>query len=121
MIDHAALEAFLIDAAQRREPVTYSAILAHFAKPVGPVMVRALMADLGHVCRRLEPLGLRDIACLVVRKSDGLPGAGYFAYLRDEEGYNGPAEGVFAQTEIARRQERIFAIAADVEIMSCGE
>lgn len=120
MLDPDQLERLLIDAAREGRPMTYQEVLAHFGRPIGPVMVRALCADLGHVCRRLEPLGLRDIACLVVRKSDGLPGAGYFEALRDEEGYNGPTTGAFAQLEIERRQLAIFAVAQALEIEPCA-
>ena len=120
MLDHAEFERILINAARAGHPLTYQQILSHFGRPIGPVMVRALCADLGHVCRRLEPLGLRDIACLVVRKSDGLPGAGYFGYLKDEEGYDGPATGIMASLEIQRRQEIIYDIAQSLEIEPCS-
>lgn len=119
MLEHAEFERLLIDTAKAGRAITYQEILAHFGRPIGPVMVRALVSDLGHVCRRLEPLGLRDIACLVVRKSDGLPGAGYFDYLKREEGYNGPRSGPMAVLEIQRRQEAIFAIAGELEIETC--
>lgn len=120
MLDHSAFERLLIDAARAKHPLTYQQILRHFDRPIGPIMVRALVSDLGHVCRRLEPLGLRDIACLVVRKSDGLPGAGYFGYLKDEEGYDGPTAGPMALLEIERRQEAIFQIAQTLEIAPCS-
>jgi len=120
MVDRDRLERLLIDAARQRRTMTYQEVLGHFGRPIGPVMVRALCADLGHVCRRLEPLGLRDIACIVVRKSDGLPGAGYFAALHDEEGYDGPCRGSFAQLEIERRQQAVFAIVQALEIESCA-
>lgn len=121
MLDHAAFERLLINAARARTPLTYQQILAHFGRPIGPIMVKALVVDLGHVCRRLEPLGLRDIACLVVRKSDGLPGAGYFGYLKDEEDYNGATSGPMAVIEIQRRQEDIYQIAQALEISECSD
>lgn len=121
MLDIDRFERLLIDAARAGHPLTYQQILAHFERPIGPIMVRALVKDLGHVCHRLEVLGLRDIACLVVRKSDGLPGAGYFGYLKDEEGYDGPTSGPMAEVEIKRRQETIYATARELEIKPCSE
>ena len=119
MLDLDRLESLLLRAARDGHALTYAQILGFFERRVGPIMVQALCRDLGHVCRRLEPRGLGDIACLVVRKSDGLPGDGYFQSLRAEEGYGGPSTGPVAEAEIRRRQDRIFALAKDLEMVRC--
>lgn len=73
------LEQVLIQTAKGKETVTYRRLLALGGRRVGPNNVRALMRVLSEVCRRLEARDEPDLACLVVRESDGLPGEGYFA------------------------------------------
>jgi hypothetical protein len=51
----------------------------------------------------------RELAVLVVRKSDRLPGEGFFHNLWREGAYNGPATGPAAQASIRRETERVFA------------
>ncbi len=93
-------------AARAGEPVTYGALLAFFERRVTPVTVRALCRDLGRVCARIEAAGGPDLACLVVRASDGLPGAGYFQSLRTAGRYSGPDGGEAAQRFVAAEQAR---------------
>lgn len=112
MVDLDRLERALIAAAQARRAVTYGQLLALFERKVTRITVAALCRDLGRVCRRVEARGGPDLACLVVRKSDGLPGEGYFASLRQDEGYDGPSSGPAAVALIAGRQARAFAFAA---------
>ena len=78
MVDLDRLERALIAAARERRPVTYGQLLAFFDRKVTPVNVGALCRDLGIVCRSVVAKGGPDLACLVVRKSDGMPGDGYF-------------------------------------------
>jgi hypothetical protein len=76
---------------------------------VTPITVRALCRDLGRVCDRIAERGGPDLACLVVRASDGLPGAGYFQAMREAGRYTGPDTGPeavsFIENEQARAQE----------------
>lgn len=114
MVDLDRLERALIAAARARRPVTYGQLLALFERRVTRITVAALCRDLGQVCRRVEARGGPDLACLVVRKADGLPGEGYFASLRSEAGYDGPSTGAQATALVAGRQELAFAFAAGV-------
>ena len=50
--------------------------------------------------------GWPDLACLVVRKSDGLPGEGYFSSLRSEGAYAGPSVGPAAAKLVTRQAQR---------------
>ncbi len=109
MVEIDALERLLIGAGSRGEPLTYGAILRHFGRRVTPITVAALCRDLGEVCRRVAARGGPELACLVVRKSDGLPGEGYFAALRAEGLYDGPAEGPAARRALRARQRAAFA------------
>ena len=106
------LERLLIGAALDRRPVTYGALLRASGFRVGPRNVAALCRDLGRVQARLAALGAPDLACLVVRAADGLPGVGWFAAERAEGAYTGPAVGPAALAHLRACQERAYAWAA---------
>lgn len=72
----------------------------------------ALCRDLGRVQKRLSARGAPDLACLVVRAADGLPGVGWFASERAEGTYTGPPDGPPALAHLRACQERAFAWAA---------
>lgn len=112
MVDPDRLERVLWAAARERQPVTYGQLLAYFERKVTRVTVGALCRDLGVVCRRVEDAGGPDLAALVVRKSDGLPGEGYFAGLRADGLWDGPATGPAAAAFVQQRQAAAFAAAA---------
>ena len=112
MVDLDRLEGALVTAARGRRALTYGELLAFFERRVTRINVGALCRDLGRVERRRAGEGWPDLACLVVRRSDGLPGEGYFASLRAEDGYEGPSERPEAEALVRARQERAFAWAA---------
>lgn len=109
MVDLDRLERALIQAAKERRPVTYGQLLAYFEWRVTRITVAALCRDLGRVQSRHVGDGWPDLACLVVRKSDGQPGEGYFASLREEGAYTGPSVGPAAEAFVRARQQRAFA------------
>lgn len=106
LVDLELLEARLIRAALAGRAETYGSLLAFFERRVTPVTVAALCRDLGRVGERIEALGGPDLACLVVRASDGLPGAGYFTSLREAGLYDGPPTGPEAERFVAKAQRR---------------
>lgn len=112
MVDLDRLERVLIQAALERRPVTYGQLLAFFEWKVTQITVAALCRDLGRVADRREGCGWPDLASLVVHKSDGMPGEGYFASLRAEGAYAGPSQGPAAAAFVRRRQEEAFAWAS---------
>ena len=114
MVDLDLLEGRLLAAARQGGPVTYGALLAFFQRRVTPITVRALCRDLGRVCARIEARGGPDLACLVVRASDGLPGAGYFQGLREAGRYDGPDTGTPAVRFVRAEQARARAWAASL-------
>ena len=116
MVDLELLEHRLHAAALAGKPITYGALLAFFERRVGPNNVRALCRDIGQVTSRIEAAGGPDLACLVVRASDGLPGAGYFKSLRDAGRYTGADTGPEAEAFIAREQAL-----AQLYAKSCAE
>jgi hypothetical protein len=111
MVDIDRLERVLLQAAAEEHALTYGQILAFFGRRVTPIQVSALCRDLGLVCRRVEARGGPDLACLVVRKSDSLPGEGYFVAMRSERHYDGPPTGPQAHAFIRQRQELAYAFA----------
>jgi hypothetical protein len=120
MLDLDRLERVLVSAAVERRPVTYGQVLRYFGRKVTRITVGALCSDLGAVCRRVEAVGGPDLAVLVVRKSDGLPGEGYFRSLRSESGYVGSSTGADARRIVAELQARAFAFYGGREPFSDG-
>lgn len=112
MVDLDRLERVLIAAALERRPVTYGTLLAYFGRRTTPITVGALCRDLGRLARRRAGEDWPDLACLVVRRSDGLPGGGYFASLRAEGAYDGPDTGPAAEASLRVRQAAAYAWAA---------
>lgn len=109
MVDLDRLERALVAAAREGRPATYGQLLAYFDRKVTRITVGALCRDLARVGRRREGQGWPDLACLVVRRSDGLPGEGYFASLRAEGSYDGPTTGPPAEALVRERQARARA------------
>jgi hypothetical protein len=112
LVDIDALEALLIEAARAGRSMTYAEVLAHFGVRITPRRVFALCRDLGEVCARNRTRGEPEVAVLVVRKADRLPGEGFFhGYWRDGV-YDGPATGPAAAAFIRAETERVFAFFA---------
>lgn len=87
-------------------------MLAQFGKRTAPRLVYALCRDLGEVCRRTEARGEPDLAALVVRKADGLPGEGFFRSAAEAGDYDGPPSGPAARQYLREAQDRVFAFFA---------
>jgi hypothetical protein len=104
VVDLDRLERVLIQAAVEERPVTYGQVLAFFGWKVTRITVGALCRDLGRLGERRAGQGWPDLACLVVRKSDGLPGEGYFTSLRCDGLYAGPSVGPMAALFVRGRQ-----------------
>ncbi len=109
MLDAEALERVLVRAAREGRTVSYRQLLAMADRRVGPANVRALVRVLAEVCRRSEAKSEPDLACLVVRERDGLPGEGYFA---DETAKGGPRDAS-RRARVERAQAEAFAFWAD--------
>ena len=109
LVEIAELETLLIGAARARRSLTYAEVLAHFGIRITPRRVFALCRDLGAVCERNRARGEPELAVLVVRKADRLPGEGFFHGLWRDGAYDGPATGPAAQAFIRRETEAVFA------------
>ncbi len=101
------IEAMLQAAARAGRAVSYSEALGqlgyHFTRP----KMRALCVALGEVDRRASRNRQPELAILVVRASDGIPGAGWWAELNTDD-YHGLWEGPEALAYIQKRQKKVF-------------
>ncbi|WP_265571676.1 ribose-phosphate pyrophosphokinase [Sphingomicrobium nitratireducens] len=107
----------LVAAAQAGHALTYSELLGHLGYAFSRPKMRALCKTLADVDADARGRGEPELAVLVVRASDGLPGQGWWIGL-DMGEYRGPWEGPEAARYIARCQQRAFdhwSVAADEE------
>lgn len=109
MVDVDRLEALLIEAARARRTLTYAEVLAHFGIRITPRRVYGLCRDLGVVCERNRARGQPELAVLVVRKTDRLPGEGFFHSAWVDGSYDGPATGTAARAYVDRLSAAVFA------------
>ena len=108
--DPAAVRAHLVVAAAAGQALTYSETLALLGHGFTRPKMRALCKTLAAVDAEAEARGEPELAVLVVRQSDGLPGQGWWVGGgAAAHGYEGPWEGVDAAGFIARLQGEAFA------------
>ncbi|MFN3945721.1 MAG: ribose-phosphate pyrophosphokinase [Allosphingosinicella sp.] len=105
-MDPDEVRAHLIAAARAGVAVTYSEMLAHLGFAFSRPKMRALCAVLTRIDEEAEVRGEPELAVLVVRQSDGLPGQGWWVGRSD---YRGQWEGPEAKRFIARVQAETFA------------
>ena len=100
----------LVAAAQAGTALTYSEVLERLGYAFSRPKMRALCAMLGSIDREAAERGEPELAVLVVRQSDGLPGQGWWvgggARAR---GYEGPWQGPEAKRFIDTVQSETFA------------
>ena len=108
LADPAEVRAILIAAARAGEPISYSEVLAllghHFTRP----KMRALCAVLGYVDDEADARGEPELAVLVVRQSDRLPGQGWWVAGARRHGHTGLWEGPKAARLIGKLHKRAF-------------
>lgn len=110
LADPEEVRAHLVAAAGAGVALTYAELLErlgyHFSRP----KMRALCAVLGTVDEEAEARGEPELAVLVVRQSDGIPGQGWWvAGGARSRGYMGPWEGPEARRFIDAVQAETFA------------
>ena len=105
MIDPDVVAALLQAAARAGESVTYSEVLAACGLGFSRPKLRALCAVLGDIDAAERGAGRPELACLVVRQSDRLPGQGWWLGERD---YRGLFTGPQAAAWVRARQAAVF-------------
>jgi len=108
LADPAEVRAILVSAAKAGEAISYSEVLGllghHFSRP----KMRQLCKVLGYVDDEAEARGEPELAVLVVRASDGLPGQGWWIGGAKKHNYTGLWEGPKAAALIRKVQKRSF-------------
>jgi hypothetical protein len=99
----------LVAAAQAGHALTYSELLERLGHAFSRPKMRALCVLLATVDEEAEARGEPELAVLVVRQSDGLPGQGWWvAGGARSRGYLGDWEGPEAKRFIAEVQAQTF-------------
>ncbi len=99
----------LVAAASAGESITYSELLNQLGHEFSRPKMRALCSVLGLVDDEAATLGEPELAVLVVRASDGLPGQGWWvAGGAEKHGHVGDWEGPTARRLIERLQAEAF-------------
>jgi hypothetical protein len=99
------IEALMQASARTRQPLSYSEALAALGHPFTRPRMRALCRALDEVDARAAARSQPELAVLVVRASDGLPGQGWWLARTD---WQGPWVGPAAQALVRRLQLRAF-------------
>jgi len=104
------VRAYLVAAAQAGVALTYSELLERLGYSFSRPKMRQLCAILGTVDEQAETRGEPELAVLVVRQSDGIPGQGWWvAGGGRNRGYEGRWEGPEAARFIRSVQAETFA------------
>ena len=99
----------LVAAAKAGEPITYSELLNRLGHEFTRPKMRALCTVLGTVDEDAAQRGEPELAVLVVRQSDGLPGQGWWvAGGASTHDYDGLWEGPQAKRLVAELHARAF-------------
>jgi len=106
--DWREIRAHLIAAAAAGQALSYSELLEHLGYGFSRPKMRALCKTLGVVDRDAAERGEPELAVLVVRQSDGLPGQGWWIDGARQHGYTGPWEGPKASRFIRKLQQKTF-------------
>ena len=108
LADPTEVRAILVASAQAGQAISYSDVLGllghHFTRP----KMRQLCRVLSFVDDEAEQRGEPELAVLVVRQSDGLPGQGWWIGCAKKHGYTGEWEGPKAAKLIRKVQRQAF-------------
>ena len=108
LADPAEARAILTACAKAGEAITYSEMLALLGHGFSRPKMRALCKVLSVVDRDAEERGEPELAVLVVRQSDRLPGQGWWVEGARVHGYEGLWEGPAAAKLIRDVQAKTF-------------
>jgi len=109
LADPGEVRAHLIAAAGGGHSITYSELLHQLGHEFTRPKMRALCKVLGAIDEDAAQLGEPELAVLVVRQSDGLPGQGWWvAGGASAHGYEGLWEGPRAKRLVQKLQAQAF-------------
>ena len=108
LADPAEVRAILVASAKAGEPISYAEVLEllghHFTRP----KMRQLCKVLSYVDDEAEERGEPELAVLVVRQSDGLPGQGWWVGGAAKHRFKGLWVGPGATRLIRKLQRQAF-------------
>ncbi|WP_019834289.1 hypothetical protein [Sphingomonas sp. PR090111-T3T-6A] len=108
--DVARVRALMVEAARAGESISYSALLAQLGHRFTRPKMRAVCRTLGAIDEAGATAGEPELAVLLVRESDGLPGQGWWGGGHAMVlGYDGPWEGPEARAFVHALQQEAFA------------
>jgi hypothetical protein len=108
LADPREVRAILVAAARAGEAITYAEVLALLGHDFTRPKMRALCKVLGFVDNEAEERGEPELAVLVVRQSDSLPGQGWWVGGAKAHGYTGLWEGPEAAKLVTKLQQQAF-------------
>ena len=108
MADPQEVRAILIASAAAGESITYSEVLGLLGHDFSRPKMRALCKVLGFVDDEAAEHGEPELAVLVVRQSDALPGQGWWVGGAKKHGFTGQWEGPKAARLIRKIQKQAF-------------
>ncbi len=103
------VRAHLIAAARAGTSLSYGELLEQLGYSFSRPKMRALCKVLEAVDRAAETAGEPELAVLVVRQSDGLPGQGWWVGSWETHEHRGDWEGPQARKLVERLQAEAFA------------
>jgi hypothetical protein len=108
LADPQELRAILIASARAGQSISYSEVLGLLGHDFSRPKMRQLCKVLGHVDDEAAEKDEPELAILVVRLSDGLPGQGWWVGGAKKHGYSGLWEGPAAAKLVKKLQARAF-------------
>jgi hypothetical protein len=110
LADPEEVRAHLVAAARAGVALSYGELLEHLGYSFSRPKMRQLCVMLGDIDRDAAARDEPELAVLVVRQADGLPGQGWWvAGGGQQRGYQGPWKGPEAARFIASVQAETFA------------
>lgn len=108
LTDCEAIHLMLISCAQNREVLTYSSALNKLGHGFTRPKMRLFCRILDQIDSNARVLGHAELAVLVVKKSDQLPGQGWWFGQAQQFKYHGPSTGKDAMKFVHQCQESAF-------------
>lgn len=106
--DRDVVRALLIGAAKAKREMSYSELLMELGHRFTRPKMRALCRTLDAIDESGRAAGEPELAALVVRESDRLPGQGWWVGKVNRHGYEGPWTGKEALAFVRKRQKLAF-------------
>jgi len=106
--DASAVRRLLVEAAKARRDISYADLLDKMGHRFSRPKMRALCKTLGAVDDASLAAGEPELAVLVVRQSDRLPGNGWWMSCAERLGYAGLWTGPAAVKFIRAQQKKVF-------------